>query len=422
MCCYYGKLNIIIPQKTTMMNNLNYLSPEFLDNPYPILARFRSESPVIWDDQFQPSYNHGVGAWHIFGYEDIKTLLGSHDISSDIPINLEKYPQSAQNIISELSGFHQKTMLFSDPPKHTRLRSLFSQLSYAAIIEGMRPIIQDIVDKILDNLIEQKQIDFIQDFAEILSINVVTQFIGFDWQDDVRIKDWIADESAFISGDINISLESIYHSRNEFLNYIQDLINKRRENLTNDLLSQLIIKNESEGIRDEELQSIVWLLIIAGYQPIINILGNGVLALLQNPKILELLKENPSLINNAVEEILRYDPSTQFIHRIAKDDLEFQGNLIQAGHDIYLWVASANRDPAEFPNPDCFDITRDNNSHIGFGYGIHVCLGAPLARLAIQISLTTILERLPELHLSEVYQRRANPHERGLKSLPLIVS
>jgi len=408
----------------TLDLNLDYSNPQFLDNPYPIFAKLRAESPVVWDAKFQTGYSNGVGAWHIFSYADIQALIRDRRISSDLPpIDLERYPQEVREFISQLFSITQKSVLFSDPPKHTRLRSLVSKAFNPHVVEQMRPRIQETVDGILDKLQDAQKIEFVQDFAEPLPIGVIANLIGFDPEDHHRIKNWVAYESAFYGGS-DISLESMHQSRTDYLNYIQAQIDQRRQHSQKDLLSALIaVQEEGDSLSDGELQGMVWLLIGAGYDTTVNILGNGLVELLQHPEQLTMLRENPSLVETTVEEILRYDAPVQLIHRVAKEDLEFQSNLIKAGQDIYLWVGSANRDPEVFPDPERFDITRQNNLHMGFGYGIHLCLGAPLARLEVQIALKTILQRLPEFHLApEGYQRGSNPGVRELKSLPLILS
>lgn len=402
---------------------LDYLSREFLENPYPTFAKLRSESPAIWDAEFHTGYSDGVGAWHILSHAAVQSLLRDRRISSEVPPpDLDRYPAEVQEMIAGLFGITKKAMLFSDPPKHTRLRSLVSKAFNPHVVEHLRPRIQEIVDRILDNLQGQTEINFMQDFAEILPVNVVADLIGFPREDHPRIRNWVGNDAAFYSG-VHISLESAYQSRTEYLNYIQDQIDRRRQHLGKDLLSALItVQEEGDSLSDGELQGMVWLLISAGYQTTVHILGNGLLALLEHPEQLQLLRENPDLVETAVEEILRYDTTVQLIHRVAKEDLEFNGSLIKAGQDVYMWLGSANRDPEVFPDPDRFDITRQHNQHIGFGYGIHLCLGAPLARLEVQIALKSILERLPKFDLApEGYQWNSNPGGRGLESLPLIL-
>jgi len=402
---------------------LDYLSREFLENPYPTFAKLRSESPIIWDAEFHTGYSDGVGAWHILSHTAVQSLLRDRRISSEVlPPDLERYPVEVQEMIAGLFGITKKAMLFSDPPKHTRLRSLVSKAFNPHVVEHMRPRIQEIVDRILDNLQGQTKINFMQDFAEILPVNVVADLIGFPREDHPRIKNWVGNDVAFFSG-VDISLEFIHKSRTEYLNYIQEQIDQRQQHLGQDLLSALIVvQEEGDRLSDAELQGMAWLLIGAGYGTTVHILGNGLFALLQHPEQLQMLRENPSLVETAVEEILRYDTTVQFIHRVAKEDLEFQGNLIKAGQDIYIWLGSANRDPEVFSEPDRFDITRQHNPHLTFGYGIHLCLGFPLAKLEVQIALKSILERLPEFDLApEGCQWNSTPGGRGLLSLPLIL-
>jgi cytochrome P450 len=383
---------------------LDYLSREFLENPYPTFAKLRSESPLIWDAEFHTGYSDGVGAWHILSHTAVQSLLRDRRISSEVPPpELERYPVEAQEMIAGLFSLTKKAMLFSDPPKHTRLRSLVGKAFNPHVVEHMRPRIQD--------------------FAEILPVNVVADLIGFPLADHSRIKSWVDCDARFFGGE-SLSLESVYQSRTEYLNYIQDQIDQRRRHLGKDLLSALIaVQEEGDSLSDGELQGMAWLLIGAGYQTTVHILGNGLFTLLQHPEQLQMLRENPSLVETAVEEILRYDTTVQLIHRVAKEDFEFQGNLIKAGQDLYMWLGSANRDPSVFPDPDRFDITRQHNPHLSFGYGIHLCLGVPLARLEVQIALKSTLERLPEFHLApEGCEWNCNPGARGLDSLPLVLS
>lgn len=408
----------------TLEHNLDYFNPEFLENPYPTFAKLRSESPVVWDSKFTTGHSTGMGAWHILKYEDIQLLLRDRRVTSaPPPIQLENYPLEAREMISELFSITQKAMLWSDPPKHTRLRSLVAKAFTSQVLQEMRPRIQEIVDELIDNWQNAQSIEFIEDFAALLPVKVVSDLIGFPPEDYLRVKKWVSNETGFLCG-AAISLEEIYQSRIEYLNYIREQIAYRRQNLSNDLLSGLIIvQEEGDHLSEEELEGMLYLMILGGFDTTVNALGNGMLALLQNPVQMELLRKNPSLMETAVEEILRYESIGQFTYRAAKEDLDLRGNLIKAGQNINLCLGSGNRDPEVFPDPDRFDITRQNNRHLSFGSGIHGCLGAPLARIEIQIALKTILQRLPEFKLTEEgYQRGSNPGLRVIKSLPLVLS
>jgi len=401
--------------------NLDYLNPEFLENPYPTFAKLRAESPVVWDSKFYTGFSSGVGAWHIFKYADIQSILSNRQISSEMPpLDLERYPVEAREIISQLSSIFKKSIVFSEQQKHTRLRSLVGKAFTPKVVEEMRFPIQKIVDQLLDNLQNVQQIEFIENFAEILPVNVLSGLIGFDIGDYPKIKNWVMNEVKFLGGN-PISLEFIYQSRTEFLNYVQEQILQRRQHLGEDLLSALIVaQEEGDCLSNEELQGMVWTLLIAGYETTLGSLGKNILILLQHPEQLKLLRENPSILETAVEELLRYDAPVQFIHRMVKNDFELRGNLIKAGQDIYVWLASGNRDPEEFPDPERLDITRQNNQHLSFANGIHKCLGAPLARLEMQIALKSLLQRLPEFRLgSEGYEWNPSAFTRGLKSLSL---
>jgi pimeloyl-[acyl-carrier protein] synthase len=405
--------------------NLDYLSPEFLENPYPIFAKMRAESPVVWDSKFQTGYSSAVGAWHIFKYADIQSILRDRQISVELPtLELESYPVEAREIISQLSNVPHQAMAFSDPPKHTRLRSLVGKTFTTQMLEGMRLQIQEnvdaLVDTFLDNCQNTQKIEFMENFAAILPVKVLSDLIGFDPEDHPKLKNWVKNEVKFFGG-MPIALELIVQSRTEFLNYIQDQILQRREHLGEDLLSALIVaQEEDDRLSNEELQGMLWLLLIAGSETTFSAMGNSMLTLIKNPEQLELLRENPFLIETAVEELLRYESPVQFLHRRSKNDFELQGSLIKAGQDIYLWLASANRDLDQFPEAERLDITRQNNQHLGFGDGIHRCLGASLSRLEMQIALKRILQRLPEFRLgSEGYEWNLSVFTRGLKSLSL---
>lgn len=406
----------------TVEFNLDYLNPEFLENPYPTFAKLRAESPVVWDSKYTTGQSTGVGAWHIFKYEDIQFLLRDRRISSEPPpIELEKYPPEVREVIAELFGITKKVLVWSDPPKHTRLRSLVGKAFTSQVVQQMRPRIQEIVDELIDNWQNAQKIEFIEDFAVLLPIKVVSDLIGLPPEDYLQAKDWVATEMEFLAG-AAVSLDTIYKSRVEYLDYIRKHIAHRRQHLGEDLLSRLIIvQEEGEHLSEEELEGMLYFLVMAAFETTVNALGNGMLALLQNPVQMELLRENPSLMETAVEEMLRYESMAQFIYRIAKDDVELQGNLIKAGQNINLCMGAGNRDPEAFPDPNRFDITRQNNRHLSFGSGIHGCLGAPLARLEMQIAFKTILQRLPKFHLAEEgYKRGSNPGIREVKSLHLV--
>ena len=402
--------------------NLDYLNPEFLENPYPTFAKLRAESPVVWDSKFQTGFSTGVGAWHIFKYADIQSILRDRQFSAEIPpLELDRYPEEVREIISQLFSIPQQVMAFTDPPKHTRLRSLVSKTFNAQVVEGMRFRIQEVVDELLDSFQNVQQIEFMENFAEKLPSSVIFDMVGFDRENYPQINTWVKNEIKFLGG-VPIPLDLLFQSRTEFVNYIQAQISQRRQYLREDLLSALIeAQEDGDRLSNEELQAMLWILITAGYETTFSAIGSGLLTLIQNPAQLKLLRENPSLIEIAVEELLRYDPPAQFIHRLAKKDFELRGNLIKAGQDIYLWLGSANRDPDEFPEPECLDITRQNNHHLSFSTSIHSCLGAPLARLETQIALKSLLQRRPKFDLGpEGYEWYLSVISRGLKFLYLV--
>jgi len=400
---------------------INIFSSEFINDPFPTFQKLRSQSPVIWDSSFNSSLAANVGAWHFLGYQEVQMALRDPRFSAHFPRpNLEFFPEAERQMVLELFEHNDKKhMLWVDPPDHTRLRTLANKAFTAQKVQSMRPYIQEITDQLLDAVQVDGQMD-VMDLAVQLPIAVTAQLLGVPEEDWARLKVFADNEVAFFAGQIPIA--TVYESRLEYRDYIRTAIAQRRQQLGDDLLSALIVaQEEGDRLTEDELIGTVHLLFIAGYETTMNLIGNGFLALLKNPHQLHLLRENPSLIKTAVEEFLRYDGPVQFMRRTAKQDLEISGNLIKAQQDVYIWFAAANHDPEKFPRPEEFDITRSDNPHMGFGYGIHLCLGAPLARLETEIAINTILRRFSEFSFaSEEYQRNPNPMTRGLKSLPIV--
>ncbi len=399
---------------------LDFSSSEFIADPYPQLSQLRSEGAVIWDAGFRSNFSHGFGAWHIVRYAAVQSALQSPNLSSELhPPKLELFSEADGKMLTELLEQNSKrNLLFADPPDHTRLRQLVSKAFTPQRVEALRPKVQQLVDGLLDAVQNSGRMDVVQDLAMNLSIAVIAEMLGFPREDSTRIVKWIENDFAFFAGQMPIELS--YQSRLEYLNYLYERVAERRKQPKDDLLNALIVaRDRGDKLSEQEIVGTMHMLFNAGYETTMSQIGNGMLALLHHPNQLEMLRNDLSLIKSAIEEMVRYDCVGQFMHRKAKDDHERDGQQIKQGQDIFIWFASANRDANQFSHPNQFDITRQENRHMGFGAGIHHCLGAPLARLEMEVAFTTMLLRLPNITLAGKPDRRSNAWVRGLYSLPI---
>ena len=385
--------------------------PEFNADPYPFYHRLREADPV---------HQSPLGFWVLTRYDDCVMVLRDPRFGR---AGFEGLLESVYGNTVE-QGRLPTSMLFRDPPDHTRLRGLVSRAFTPRVVEGLRPRIQQIVDGLLDRVQGAGRMEVISDLAYPLPVTVISEMLGVPEGDRERIKQW--------SADIARSLDAIglptdpeivdrgRTGRHAIGDYFRSLIPERKKRPRGDLLS-LLIEAEEQGdkLSEGELLATCVLLYIAGHETTVKI-GNGLLALLRHPKELERLRDAPSLIQSAVEELLRYDGPVQRTARITNADVELAEHKIPKGSMVVPVIGAANRDPAHFPDPDRLDVSRPDNRHIAFGFGIHFCLGAPLARLEGQITLGTLLHRLPRLALStERPEWRESQVLRGLKALPV---
>jgi cytochrome P450 len=390
-------------------------SHDFKVNPYPTFARMRREAPV---------YAHqspgGQTIWYITRYDDVVAVLK----------DTERFVKDIRNVepastVSATSNIHQainQNMLFADPPQHTRLRALVNQAFTSRRVAQMAPQIQAIADKLLDQVQPAGQMDLIAAYALPLPVLVISNMLGIPAQDRQEIFE--SSQAIISPGRHQLTFRARRRRVRAFVDYLQQLFTERQQNPRDDLITALVQAEQSgDRLTGMELSSMVALLLVTGHETTVNLIGNGVLALLQHPKQLARLLSQPELIDAAIEELLRYDgPVESSTTRWAKTDIEFGGQLIKKGDIVRVVLSSANRDPACCAHPDRLDITRQDNRHLAFGHGIHYCLGAPLARLEGCIALTTLLERLPNLRLSVAATQlrwRSGVLFRGLEQLPV---
>jgi cytochrome P450 len=317
------------------------------------------------------------------------------------------------------------SMLDRDPPDHTRLRSLVSKAFTPRVVEVQRPHIQQIVDGLLDRVEDRRSMDLIEDFAYPLPVVVICEMLGVPVEDQERFKGWGLDIArgldAVLLGPDSPVIKRSTESRGALANYFRELIADRRSKPRADMLTDLIAAEEAgDKLTENELLATCILLLVAGHETTVNLIGNGTLALLRHPDQLQRLRDNPGLVGTAVEELLRFDGPVQRTARIPAEDITIGGKVIPKGDMVMPFIGAADRDPAQFSEPDRLDIGRTDNRHIAFGWGIHFCLGAPLARVEGQIAINTLVRRLPKLALAtEAPAFRQSLTLRGLSALPV---
>lgn len=383
-----------------------FFTREFTQNPYPVYEKLRQNDPI-----YRVMFPQGEFGWIISRYEDAVEVLKDNRFSKDV---IKRYGPDEQNIFVH-------NMLFSDPPDHRRLRGLVQKAFTPRLIEGMRSHIQDIADDLLDNLNSQEKMNLIDEFAFPLPIIVISEILGVPLEDQDKFRLW---SNSIIDATSSEHAEVFEKHAKEFIDYLNNWFAKVREQPGDDLISQLVVAEESgEQLTEKELLGVVALLIIAGHETTVNLIGNGVLALLEHPEQRDLLIKQPELIHNAIEEMLRYNGPVEFsTSRWASEDIEFHGHHIAEGEIVIVALDSANRDEEKFKNADVFDITREKSAHLAFGKGIHLCLGAPLARLEGEIAINTLLRRFPNMQLqTDVNELEWRPGMivRGVKEIPV---
>jgi len=373
---------------------LDLFSPAVKANPYPNFSLVRTSDPV-----YRLKQENGHSVWLITRYDDSLALLKDQRFIKDARrLMTPEQQEQAKNSMYNMMNTH---MLSFDPPDHTRLRALVNITFTPRLVEQWRDRIQVVTDGLIDSLLaqEEHEADLIDQFAFPLPIIVITEMLGIPTEDREKFRAW---SNMLLDGAGSGKFQDIRVQMFEFTAYLQKLIEAKREHPTDDLLGRLLqVEADGDKLNQMETLSMVFLLLVAGHETTVNLLGNSVWALLQHPDQLQLLRSNPALIKTAIEEFLRFhSPVATSTNRWAGEDLEFHGKQIQRGDMVLVNLAGANHDPEEFAHADELDITRTENRHLAFGMGIHYCLGAPLARLEAQIALLTLLRRLPDLRLA----------------------
>ncbi|MER5849579.1 cytochrome P450 [Streptomyces sp. NPDC002012] len=372
---------------------LPYADPAFVADPFPLYRQLRDDGPVR-----RAVIAGGLEAWLVTRYEDGLAALSHPQLSSDVrdasdPRLIERLPATDRESVL-------RNMLRSDPPDHTRLRRLVSKAFTAHRVAELRPRVQEIADRLLDEIAPAGRADLIETYALPLPVTVISELLGVpvtdrhdfqQWTDDMTLRGIEPPDPARVDG-----------AWRQMHTYLTRLLEAKRVRPGDDLLSALIVaRDEEQRLDEDELIAMAFLLLAAGYITTVNLIGSGIAALLAHPDQLRMLRDDPALLPGAIEEFLRYDgPVNPGIARFAREDITIAGVDIPRGATVLVASAIADRDPEHFPEPDSLDIARQDNAHLAFGHGIHYCLGAPLARLEGQIAIGTALRRLPGLALA----------------------
>lgn len=423
--------------------HLNLRDPHFRAKAYDTYATLRARGPVARvrftpgdeADGGQDQGPFGRPVFMVTRYQEAVEALLDERFTMDVrttmtPEQLEKLPPTPEEF-RPLS----RSILSVDPPDHTRLRKLVQPSFSERAMKTLRPRVHQIADELLTSaeqaaaergeLHPNRRMDLIEAYAYPLPITVISEMLGVPEEDRANIRRW--SESLFSGGQARGQemSEEARASLREFTVYLRDLFERKRHEPTDDLISQLVhAEEDGDVLSEDELLSMVFILIVAGHVTTVNLIGNAVQALLTHPDQLERLKADPSLAKAAVEETLRFwGPAETVVPRFAREDIQIDGTCIPKSEPLMVSLASADRDPARFPNPDDFDLSRaETHRHIAFGKGIHMCLGAPLARLEGQIALNVLLARMPDLRLAvapEEIAWRAG-FLRGIDRLPIL--
>jgi len=392
--------------------------PAFLADPFPLFARMRDEDPCHWSPRLK--------SWVLTRYEDVKRACTGEELSSDrLRPFFATLPSAEAGRIAHLTRYLSLWMVFRDPPDHTRLRRLASRVFHVHAMRAMRATIAAIAGHLLAKIGGREEFDFVAEFAGPLPALVIMQMLGVPGRELGRVKR-LSDDIALFIGSSRGAAEKYATAEaatREMAEFFRTLIAERRRAPTADLLSELVHLDDSgDRLSDDELLATAILLIFAGHETTTNHLANGLLALLAFPGELAKLRAKPELAPRAVEELLRYDGPTGPQGRVVRVRHELHGRTLEPGDRVFLMMNAANRDPRAYADPDRLDLERDGVPHLAFGFGPHICLGFPLARLEGEVSLPMVLGRFSRIELAGEPRWLDSFVFRGMRSMPLRVA
>ncbi|WP_103106592.1 cytochrome P450 [Brevibacillus reuszeri] len=381
------------------MEDLNTIEKKL--NPFPIFAQLRDTTPVRYDEN--------RNCWDVFRYEDVHRIL-----------------KDPATFSSRRGGEENESILMMDPPRHTQMRALVSKAFTPKVIADLAPRIQSITDELLDAVQNEGKMDMVHDLAVPLPVIVIAELLGVPTKDRKLFKDW---SDILVKGPAKNTEELFVQvmaertqAREELDVYFAEIMKLRRQEPKDDLISLLLSAEiDGEKLDDKEIIIFSILLLAAGNETTTNLITNAVRRLTEDEKLQQTLREQPTLIPGFIEEVLRFYPPVQAIGRVATKDVQIGDAQIKAGEQVISWVAAANRDEAKFQDPDTFIVDRKPNAHLAFGFGIHFCLGAPLARLEGQIAIQAIVERFQHIRFVSGTELTPipSPFVYGVKQFPI---
>jgi len=398
----------------TAVTSLPVTSPDVVADPYPYFAAARAQAPVQWHD--------GLEMWLTFTHASANSVLRTRTLGRVWRPRWPDVPMPAFGLI------HVNSLLENEPPVHTRLRRLVAGAFARGHVERLRPRVAELAERLADRVADAGSdggvVDLIAEYAEPLPVEVIAELLGVPPGERRLLRPWSNAIVKMYEYEVSAAQRvAAEQASAEFVEYLRGLVAERRRAPGADLISSLIAEVDSDGARltEDELITTCTLLLNAGHEASVNVVGNGVWALLIHSDQLADLRSDVTVIPSAVEELIRYDSPLQLFERTALADTAVGDVVVEKGQKIAALLGAANRDPAVFAEPDHFDVRRDPNPHLGFGAGIHFCVGAPLARVELQASLRTLLARFPRLALNAAPPRRPEFVIRGVRSLPVTI-
>lgn len=395
------------------MTTVDLLDPALVDDPYPLLATWRAAGPVLRATD---------GRWVATTHAAVSATL-RHRALGRIWTDWQPAEQ-----MEPFNTLHRNQLMENEPPEHTRMRRLLAGAFAKGHVERMRPRIETLADALLDELDPTGPVDVLAAYAEPMPVYVIADLLGVPREDHVRLRDWSqAIVHMYEQGVDEATREAAVRASADFADYVRGVVELRRAQPGEDLVSDLIAERDGgSGFSEEELVATVVLLLNAGHEASVNTFGNGLHALLRHPDQLARITGGEVTPATALEELIRFDAPLQLFERTATAQVEIAGVTVAKGETVACLMGSANRDAAVFgadpaTGADAFDVARNPNPHVGFGLGRHFCLGAPLARVELEITLRRLLERFPDIALAGAPPRRPTWVLRGLAALPVTV-
>ncbi len=402
----------------------NLLDPEVRRDPYPFYKRLRDEAPVHWD-----SNAFKEGGWVLTRIADCMAALRDPRVTAERlerPAMVDLLPDEFKHAAEQVFRAIPHQLLFQDPPDHTRLRGLVNKAFTPRLVENQRPRVRALVTEMLDAAEAKGEMDVIADLAYPLPAIVIAEMLGVPPEDRMQFIKWAEDFGGLLDSSV-LTLEQALQALvgvSDFMDYFRVIIERRTSEPRDDLLQALLAARERDDtLTEDELLANLVLVLAAGHGTTTHLIGNGLLALLRNPEQIRLWREHDDLTATAVPELLRFDSPVQLTGRTVREPITIGGVEIGAGQHVTTLLGAANHDPAQFPDPERLDITRPEARNVAFGFGIHFCLGAPLARLEGEEVLPAVVRRFPNLRLApgaeDALEYAPSVVFRGLRALPV---